>query len=134
MASTVSVDLFFARQEMRFLCNSLMAGSEGLRKLGIFVGLGALVFVLCRTDYDARTGWRFADYPFSWQISQVTKQQAVSMIDARQIKSYGVRGGQILMNGNDGKWFSLFYSDNQDVVRQLGGQGVPYVAYYDDWY
>ena len=87
----------------------------------------------CGTEYDARTGWRFAGYPFTWQISQVTKRQALAMIDERQIKTYGVRRGQILMSSNDGKWLSLNYSDNQDVVRQLGSQGVQYVGYYDDW-
>ena len=107
--------------------------TEGLRRFVIFVGLCTLVLVLTRTNYDARTGWRFLDYPFPWQISQVTKQQAFSMINDRQIKTYGVRRGQILMSSNDDKWLSLNYSDNHDVVRQLGGQGVQYIGYYDDW-
>ncbi len=107
--------------------------TEGLRRFVIFVGLCTLVLILTRTDYDARTGWRFVDYPFPWQISQVTKQEALSMINEQQIKTYGVRGGQILMSSHDGKWLSLNYSHNQDVVRQLGGQGVQYVGYYDDW-
>ena len=107
--------------------------TEGLRRFVIFVGLCTLVLISYRIDYDARTGWRFVDYPFSWQISQVTKRQALSMINERQIKTYGVCHGQILMSSNDGKWLSLNYSDNHDVVRQLGGQGVQYVGYYDDW-
>ena len=92
-----------------------------------------LVLILTRTNYDARTGLRFVDYPFSWQITQVTKQQAFSMINEQQIKTYGVRRGQILMSSKGGKWLSLNFSGNQDVVRQLGGQGVQYVGYYDDW-
>ena len=119
---------------MRFLVESLLAASEGLRRLGIFVGLCILFVISVGVDYDAHTGCRVRYYPFSWQISQVTKQQVLSMIDERQIKTYGVRYGQILMSSNDGKWLSLNYSDNHDVVRQLGGQGVQYVGDYDDWY
>jgi hypothetical protein len=107
---------------------------EHLRKLGIFVGLGALLLISYSIDYDARTGWRFVDYPFSWKISQVTKGQALWMINAREIKTYGVYGGQILMSSKEGKWLSLNYCENHDVVRQLGGQGVHYVSYYDYWY
>lgn len=57
------------------------------------------------------------------------------MINERRIKSYGVKGGYILMNSKDGRWLSLNYSDNHDVIRQLGGQGVQYICfYYDEWY
>jgi hypothetical protein len=107
---------------------------EGLRRFGIVVGLGALLLISYSIDYDARTGWRFVDYPYIWKISQVTKGQALSMINAREIKTYGVRDGQILMSSKNGKWLSLNYGDNNDVVRQLGGQGVHYVSYYDYWY
>jgi len=54
--------------------------TAGLRRLVTFIGVCAFVVVLTRTDYDARTGLRFRDYPFPWQISQLTKQQALSMI------------------------------------------------------
>lgn len=107
--------------------------TEDLRKFGIAVSLCTLVLILHSIEYDARTGWRFVDYPFSWKISQVTTRQAVSLINARRIKTYGVCRGQILMSSNDGKWFSLNFCDNHDVVRQLGSQGVHFVGYYDYW-
>jgi len=119
---------------MRPLFKSSMDATENVRRLGSFVGLCMLCLVPYSIDYDARTGWRFVDYPFSWKINQVTKRQALSMINERQIKTYGVCDGQILMSTNDGKWLSLHYFDNHDVVRQLGGQGVHYVGYYDYWY
>jgi hypothetical protein len=116
------------------LFNSSMNATEALRRFGIFVGLCALLLIPYGIEYDARTGWRLEDYPFSWKISQVTKRQALSMINERQIKTYGECRGQILMSTNDGKWLSLDCYGNHDVIRQLGGQGVHYVGYYDDWY
>ena len=118
---------------MRPLLKSSLDATEILHRVGTFVGLCALLLIPYCIDYDARTGWRFVDYPFSWKISQVTKQQAFSMINERQIKTYGVCGGQILMSSKDGKWLSLNCYNNHDVVRQLGGQGVQYVGYYDHW-
>ncbi|HEY5316167.1 MAG TPA: hypothetical protein VIK18_26805 [Pirellulales bacterium] len=118
---------------MRPLFKSSLDATEDLRRFGIFVGLCMLLLISYSIDYDARTGWRFVDYPFSWKISQVTRRQVLSMINERQIKTYGVCRDQILMSSNDGKWLSLIYCDNHDVVRQLGGQGVQYVGYYDYW-
>lgn len=107
---------------------------EDLRKFAIFAGFCTLVFLTHTVDYDAHKGWSFVDYPFPWKISQVSKRQALSMLSAGQVKTYGLHWGQILMSRSDGKWYALNFSDNQDVVRQLGGQGVRYVGYYDYWH
>ncbi len=115
------------------LFNRSLNADKDPRKSGLVIGLLALFLIASKIDYDSRTGWHFVDRPFGHKIVQVTKEQTLSMIKGRQIKTYGVHHGQILMSGGDGKWYSLSYFDNHDVVRQLG-QDTPYVGYYDRRY
>lgn len=97
---------------------SSIATAGELLRFCICAGLWMLIIASYMVGYDARP---------------VTRREALSMINSRQIKNYGVRGNQILMQCNDGKWLSLDHFDNRDVFRDLGAQGAWYV-YFDYWH
>lgn len=104
---------------------------ETCRKIAINFSFIVLFLIACRIDYDSSTGFTIEGRPFRFQMIQVTKSEALSMVNSHQIKIYGVCGGQIVMRSEGGKWFSLYCFGNDDVIRQLA-QHAQYVCYSDE--
>jgi hypothetical protein len=99
------------------------------QKVVVALVLIALQFIARSVTYDAYAGLNFSNDPYFWKVHHAGKDEVVTMVASRQIDKYGVRRGQILMCHKDGRWFSLDYFGNQDLLRKLGSQGVHYVSY-----
>ena len=111
--------------------NSLTDAFEIPRRIGVTVSGIVLFLIACRIDYDPSSGFTVEGHPFIFQMTQVTKNEALSLINSRHIKIYGVCGGQIVMRSEGGKWFALVCFGNDDVIRQVA-QHARYVCYSDE--
>ena len=100
------------------------------REIGCLILFVGLYVLSLNTEYDHRAGWKFRDRPYSGNIVPVTKYQALSMIREGRIRSYGMLWGRVVMRGEPGKWYSLIFRGNEDVVRKLA-QHANFVNYDD---